>query len=43
VWSEWIAVFPVEADELAMECSQCHLTESEVLIDYPPDAKEQAS
>ena len=34
---EWIAVFPAEADDLSLECSRCHLTESEVLIDYPPD------
>lgn len=32
---EWAAVFPVEADELGLECPACHLQESEVVEDYP--------
>jgi transcription elongation factor Elf1 len=38
---EWISVFPVEADDRSLECSQCHICESEVLIDYPPTASEE--
>jgi transcription elongation factor Elf1 len=34
---EAISVFPVEADELSLECSKCGICESEVLVEYPPE------
>jgi hypothetical protein len=39
---EWISVFPAEADELSLECSRCHLQESEVIEDIPPEGEEEA-
>jgi hypothetical protein len=36
---EWAAVFPVEADDLSLECPSCGLLESEIVEDYPPEAE----